>query len=367
MALVVAIILPLFVKSDYYRDILIITMVYAVLAMTFIMMLRTGLISLGIAAFWGVGAYTTAVLTAKLGLSFWAALPLSALVAAALAFVLGFLLIGRGGVFSFVILTAVVGMLFSVTIGAIDYVGGTQGMSALPTPSTVKIPGLPAWDFTHIASWYYLALVLTVVVALICYMLYKSWVGRAWTSIGLNTKLAASIGVGVFRYRLLAFVIASSIAGLIGGFYASYMTVIAPQDFDVWVNIYVQMYAILGGIQYAIAGPILGSAIMKFLPEGLRSISSYSAMVTGALLILLILFLPTGVLGLLSLPKSGLTSARQNLGRIGEFFSPSKADEVGDRVASESGNLREEQPLPVPQSSATGDDPRPSSMNKAGE
>lgn len=366
VALVLAILLPLFVKSDLYRDKLITTMIFGVLAMTFIMMLRTGLISLGIAAFWGIGAYSSAVLTAKLGLSFWAALPLSALAAALVAFLLGFLLIGRGGVFSFVILTAVLGMLFSATVGAIGYVGGTQGMFALPAPGAVKVPGLPAWDFNSVGGWYYLALALTVVAALICYMLYKSWVGRAWTSIGLNPKLAASIGVGVFRYRLLSFVIASGIAGLIGSFYANYMTTIRPQDFEIWVNINIQAYAILGGIGYAIAGPILGSGILQFLPEALRSISDYSDLVTGAVLVLLILFLPTGVLGLLSFRKNGLTNVRRNIARIGEFFSPSKADRLATPVASESGNPPEEQPWPAIQMPATGDDST-SSISKAGE
>ena len=121
--------------------------------------------------------------------------------------------------------------------------------------------------------------------------------------------------------------IASAIAGLIGSFYAHYEGFVEPNSFNTWQNVYIQLYAILGGFQYAIIGPLLGSGVMKFVPEALRFIKEYASIVTGIILILLILFLPDGLLGLGKWRMSGAGKIKQNLKRIGAFFS--SKDKVG--------------------------------------
>jgi hypothetical protein len=127
-----------------------------------------------------------------------------------------------------------------------------------------------------------------------------------------------------------------------------------------------QLYAILGGIQYAIAGPILGSVIMRFLPTALSSIPGYADLVTGALLILFILFLPHGLLGLLSQGRAGLTGLRENLARVGRFFSQSSERADGPRVpdVADSGQREPQAAIEAP---VTGEGSAPSSMNKADE
>ena len=120
-------------------------------------------------------------------------------------------------------------------------------------------------------------------------------------AIGLNPHLAASIGVNVFRYRLVAFVIASTAAGLEGGFYAHYIGSINPNAFNIFKTINIHIYAILGGISFPFLGPIIGTLIMTFVPEILRIAKEIEPMLTGALLILLIIFLPGGILSLLDL------------------------------------------------------------------
>jgi branched-chain amino acid transport system permease protein len=292
--------IPLFIHSPYYLDLPITVIVNAILAMTFIMMLRTGLISLGIVAFWGVGAYASAILVMKLGLSFWLSLPASALITGVIALGIGALLIGSGsGGLAFVMLSSVIGMLFTVVIGNIAYLGGYSGIPNIPPPNPIRIPFLPPIEFVSKVQYFYLALVLLVVVILISKAFYWAWTGRAWTAVGLSPRLAESIGINVFRYKLLAFVVASSIAGLMGSFYAHYQGFILPDSFGMWQNIYVQLYAILGGMGYAILGPLLGSAVMTFLPEFMRIANVIAPIITGAILILLILFLPQGLLGLL--------------------------------------------------------------------
>jgi branched-chain amino acid transport system permease protein len=303
LAAIIVAFAPLFIKSPYYIDLLIVTMINAALAMTFIMMLRTGLISLGIAAFWGIGAYASAMLVTRGHLSFWLSLPLSALIAAALAFVIGFIIIRNAG-FTFVILTTVIGMLFVVAVGNISWLNGYNGISSIPAPNTIAIPFLPPIVFDSKVSFFYLGLFIFIVVILIINAFYSSWAGRAWNAIGLNPRLAQSMGVNVFRYRLFSFVIASGIAGLMGSFYAHYQAFVIPNAFNLFPKaIYFQVYAILGGIEFATLGPIVGSALLTFFPDLVSMTQEISIILIGALMVLLIIFLPKGLLSLLQYRK----------------------------------------------------------------
>jgi branched-chain amino acid transport system permease protein len=297
--LIISALIPLFVHSPYYLDLLIMIIINAILAMTFIMMLKTGLLSLGIAAFWGVGSYASAVLAVKMHLPFWLCLPAASLIAGVIAWAIGYFVIGRAGTgFTFVILSAVMGMLFRVVVGSISYVGGYYGMGDIPAPNTISLPFLPEIVFDSKMPFFYLALFLLVVVVLILNALYSGWAGRAWKSIGMNPRLAESLGINIFRYKMFAFILASAIAGLAGSFYAHYRGYIMPDTYNMWVNIYIQIYAILGGIDYAITGPLVGSAVMTFFPEFLRTTREIAPIYMGALLVLLILFQPSGLLGL---------------------------------------------------------------------
>jgi len=274
-------------------------MINAVLAMTFIMMLRTGLISLGIAAFWGIGSYTSTMLVIHGHLSFWLSLPLTALITALFALVIGYVIIRNAG-FTFVILTTVIGMLFVVAVGNISALSGYMGIGNIPPPNTINLHFLPAIVFNSKVAFFYLALVILVIVILVINAFYSSWAGRAWNAIGLNPRLAQSMGVNVFRYRLLSFVLASGITGLIGSFYAHYQAFIIPTAFNLFPQaIYVQVYAILGGIDFATLGPIVGSALLTFFPGFISMTQDASIILIGVLLVLLVIFLPKGLLSLL--------------------------------------------------------------------
>ena len=292
--------IPLGVHSPYYMHLIIVTGMNAILAMTFIMMLRTGLISLGIAAFWGIGAYASAALVLKAGLSFWSALPAATIITTMIAWAIGFLVVRNPG-FGFLILTAIIGMLIGLVFGNIRWLGGFTGFEYIPPPNPIDIPFLAPILFTSKIPYYFLMLGLFLLVFISFWALYTSSTGRAWMAIGLNPHLAESIGVSVFRYRLLAFVIASTVAGLEGSFYAHYIGSINPYAFNIFKTINVHIYAILGGINYAFLGPIIGTFIMIFVPELLRIAKEIEPILTGALLIVLIIFLPGGILSLLDL------------------------------------------------------------------
>ena len=319
--------IPLVVRSPYYLDLFIVILINAALAMTFVMMLRTGLISLGIAAFYGIGAYASAELVMKLHISFWLSLPISAIIAALFGLILGFPLIKNAG-FTFVILTTVIGMLFVVAIGNIPALGGYNGIPSIPPPNPVKFPFLPVIDFSSRIQFFYLALLLFIVVILIINAFYSAWTGRAWTAIGLNPRLAQSLGIDVFRYRLLAFVVACGIAGLLGSFYAHYRAFIIPTAYTMFTTIYIQVYAILGGIEFATLGPIIGSVLMTFFPELVRMTKELEPFFNGALLILLIIFLPKGLLSLFKYRPS-LVRWCKNIFRLRKLFTASGSGKGG--------------------------------------
>jgi branched-chain amino acid transport system permease protein len=294
--------IPLVIHSPYYIHLLIITGMNAVLAMTFIMMLRTGLISLGIAAFWGIGAYASAALVLKAELSFWFALPSAPVITGMIAWAIGYLVVRNPG-FGFLILTSIIGMLIGLVFGNIRWLGGFTGIEYIPPPDPIHIPFLDPILFISKIPYYFLMLVLFLLVFISFWALYNSSTGKAWMAIGLNPHLAESIGVDVFRYRLIAFVIASGAAGLEGSFYAHYIGSINPNAFNIFKTINVHIYAILGGTGFAFLGPIIGTFIMTFVPESLRIAKEIEPILTGALLILLIIFLPGGILSLIGLRR----------------------------------------------------------------
>jgi branched-chain amino acid transport system permease protein len=294
--------IPLWVKSPYYIDLLIVIMINAGLAMTFVMLLRTGLISLAVAAFWGIGAYASAMLSVHGHLSFWACLPLATIITAIAAVIIGWVIIRNAG-FTFVIMTTVIGMLFVVAVGNIGSMGGYNGVSNIPAPDTINFGALGKVVFDTKVDFFYLGLILFVIIMLVINAFYASWAGRAWNAIGLNPRLAQSMGVNVFRYRLVSFVVGCAIAGLLGSFYAHYQTFIIPTAFNLFPKtIYIQVFAVLGGVGYATLGPIVGAAALSLFNEAFSGYPTWAIIIVGALVLVVVVFLPKGLLSLGEIP-----------------------------------------------------------------
>jgi branched-chain amino acid transport system permease protein len=296
--LAVVIALPQFIHSSYYVHLLILIMMNSVLAMTFILLLRAGLLNMSMAAFWGIGAYSTGMLTLKGGLSFWAALPIAVAIAALVALAFGAILVRHAGL-GFIIPSLIFAFIVPLVFGTFKVFGGHVGLIRIPAPSAIPLPGGHHITFASEKSFYYLLLVFSVIVVLVLLALYRSWAGRAWRALGLSTNLAQSVSINPFRYRLLCFVTVSAMGALMGVFFAAYSTNIQPDTYGPFKAIYIQMYAILGGVGNPIIGPIIGAGILTIIPEALRVVKNFEPMVTGALIILILIFLPQGILGLL--------------------------------------------------------------------
>jgi branched-chain amino acid transport system permease protein len=204
--------------------------------------------------------------------------------------------------FTFVVLTLLLGVAIVQLLGQIAFFGGWGGILNIPRPDPIG-----PIEFTTNVACYYLMLFLLASIVLIFYALYTSRIGRAWRAIKLSPTLAQTLGINLYRYRLLAFVIASSAVGAVGSFYAHYYQVVIPDTFGGWASIYIQLYAVLGGLEFYIIGPAIGAAIMTFAPELLRVVGELEPIITGVLLLVIILFFPGGIVGTLrKFPRFGL-------------------------------------------------------------
>jgi branched-chain amino acid transport system permease protein len=319
-AIIIAVLLlglPFVVESRYYIHMLIMVLMNAVLAMTFVMMLRTGLISLCIATFWGIGAYASTLLAMKWNVSFWLALPAATIVTAVVALCLGLVLVRNAG-FNFIAQTVVLSGITVLFFGQVRFFGGYEGIVSIPAVDPIVLPLLPRIEFAGKTSYYYLIVAIFGFVTLAYSAFYASWAGRAWRSIGLNSDLAKSLGVDVYRYRLLSFVVASATAGMVGSFYAHYYGAIVPTAFDLFKTIYTHIYAILGGIAFPFLGPLVGAFFMIVVPELLRVVREIEPIYTGIILILTLIFLPNGLLSLV-VKRPGAVYSIALLSRIKEW------------------------------------------------
>ena len=288
---VVLLVLPLVIDSDYIKHLLIMSSLGAILAMTFSLLYSAGLITLGAAAFYAIGAYASTLLVMNAGFSFWLALPLVVLIAAVLALGFGSVFVRNAGV-AFVIISLIFVQVVIIAAGQLEFLGGWGGIIGISRPDAIG----PV-QFTSKTAFYYLMLAVLLLVVLAFNALYSSRMGRVWRAIKLSPHLAGTLGINPYKYRLLAFVVGSTVAALAGCFYAHYSQNITPGAFGGWLSIYVQLYAVVGGLEYYILGPIIGAVLMTFVPEYLRIVKEIEPIITGALLLIIILFFPGGILG----------------------------------------------------------------------
>lgn len=307
---------PVMTRDPYYLDILIRIAFYIALGAGIWLVMSMGLITSAHAAFVGIGAYTSALLVMNLGWSFWVAIIAAGLMAALVALVIGFPVLRLSGVY-FVIVTLAFGEVMRLLwIGWEGLTKGAPGIRGIPAPNTISLPGLPDIVFASAnASYYYLMFVIALVTMLVIYRLSRSRIGLTLRSIEQAAILAQHSGISIMNYRILAFVVACFFAGVAGSFYAHYFRFISPEaeSFILHGSLYMIVYVVVGGAG-SIAGPVVGPFILIPIAEALRSFREYLPIVYGAILIVVVMFMPEG---LVNLPQRlfGLTRLLGQRGR----------------------------------------------------
>lgn len=251
----------------------------------------TGLLHLGQAAFIGVGAYATAILSTRLGLGFWITMPLAVAASGLAALLVAVPMLRLRGHY---LALAVLGFNVTFEIVARNWTpvtGGFDGIAGIPAVS------LLGHEIEGDRQYYYLTLAFTALVALLAAALRASRYGRAMIAVRDDELAAGTSTVLVFRLKVLAFVVASMCAGVSGVLYAHHASYIAPQDFEFVRSVVILVMLILGG-ETSIVGAILGAILLTFAPEWLRFVGDAYLAVFGAGVLVVLILIPTGIMGL---------------------------------------------------------------------
>jgi branched-chain amino acid transport system permease protein len=289
---VVAFALPLFMHSPYIYSVLVTGYVMAISVYGMNILLGyAGLLSLGHAAFFGIGAYSVALLETKAHWPFWPALLAGCVFAVIAGYLVGLISLRTRGNY-FAIFTAAIGVMIStVFTNWQELTGGNNGVIGIAPPSAIG-----PIAFTTPAAMYYLVLIALVFSIALCALVRHSLVGRTLGAIASNEDLARAIGIDVLRNKRLAFMLSTFLAALGGGLFAVYLGVLGPDVSGLDRTFDMLLYAIVGGLG-TIAGPLIGTLLLAVISQLIQGFEQYQMLIYGPLLVILVMFFPGGIVG----------------------------------------------------------------------
>jgi branched-chain amino acid transport system permease protein len=296
LALAMAATAPAWVWNPYHLHTLIMAGIFAVLALSLNLLLGyTGQLSLGHAAFFGIGAYATGLLTVKLEWSPWIGLLAAIVLPGAAGYVIGRLALKLRGAYFVLLTISFAGCVSLVSVNWMDLTNGPLGLPGVP-PLEVALPGLPALSLRSKPAFYYVVLIAVALSYLVCLALIRSRVGRALVALRENETLAASVGIDGTHYLVLAAVVSAAMAGFGGGLYAHYTRFVSPEVFLFTYTVTMVIMVVAGG-KGTLAGPIVGAVLFTVLPEALRAATSWQwqMLLYGVLLVGVLFFMPEGI------------------------------------------------------------------------
>lgn len=279
--------------NPFYLGVVVLGAIYAVavLGLHFLMGL-SGQLSLAQGAFFGVGAYTAAILSTRFELPFLVTMSATVVAGIVVGLSLGYLTLRLVGHY---LALATIGFAVIAHIVFLQWRPVTNGPDGI---SGVRAPTIGPMVFDQNFYYFYIVWAFLVVLGLIAWKVKRSRVGRAWLAIREDELAAASTGINVLNFKVLAFTLSTVYGGIAGGLYAHGLThYISPDNFVFELSVTMLVMLLLGGQASAI-GAIIGAMLVTALPEGLRFLDQYYLVVYGALVILLVIYLPQGLWGL---------------------------------------------------------------------
>ena len=292
IALLAAIAFPLVAPNDYYIYVMALAFISAIAAVGLNLILGyTGQLNLAHAGFMAIGAYTVGLLTVDHGVPYWIAFFLAGVFAAALGFVAGIICLRLRADY-FAIFTLCVGLIIWLVIEKWDSLThGVVGVIGIPAPSPIG----PIRFDTPIAN-YYLVLAVLVLSLWLMDRIVRSLLGRAFVAIRNGEQLAEALGVPLMRTKVTAFVISTAYAGYAGALLAGFVRFIGPQVASE-ANAFDMIAFILVGGLGTLSGPVIGALILTWAIQSLQFLQDFRLIVFGPLLILLVMFMPRGIVG----------------------------------------------------------------------
>ncbi len=285
------------VLNPYWVDVLNLVGLYAILALSLNIILgHAGLFHMGHAAFYAVGAYTTAILNKQFGIPVLWLMPLSGLTAGLTALVVARPIIHLRGDY---LLIVTIGFVEIIRIALINNVfgitGGANGIFGIDRPMIF------GYKIRKPQEFFYLIWAFAALTVFFFHRLEQSRFGRALNFLREDDVAAEGSGIHTAHYKLIAFVIGAFWAGMVGTVYAAKMTIIAPESFNFWESVIMFMIVLLGG-RGSIPGTILGAFLVIGLPEIFREFASARMLVFGAVMVIMMIFRTEGILP--ALPRS---------------------------------------------------------------
>ncbi len=287
LLLILAVILPN-VVSNYWIDVANNALFFVILALGLnIVVGFTGLLDLGYAAFFAVGAYTSGILTTQYHVNFWITIIFAATFATVAGIIIGAPTLRLRSDY-LAIVTLGFGEIVQITANNLSFTGGASGIYGIPKPQ------IGTYVLFRESDMYYLMLLFAVLTIIVVYRLSKSRVGRAWKYIREDEDAAEAMGINRVRYKLMAYAFGALIGGVAGSLFAVKMTAISPESFSYNTSVMILLAVVLGGLG-RIPGAVLGGIFVILLPEVMRSISDWRILVFGVLLVLIMIFRPEGL------------------------------------------------------------------------
>ncbi|HEX5678195.1 MAG TPA: branched-chain amino acid ABC transporter permease [Alcanivorax sp.] len=321
--LVFALIFPLIAGNEYQVYVMALAFIWAIAV--YGLNIITGLcgqLNLAHGGFFAIGAYVVAILTVDHGWAFWPAFVASGVFSALFGFLVGVVSL-RLKEHYFAIFTLCVGFIIYLLLDKWEALThGSLGIINITPPE-----GFGLVDFTRTVPFYYLVLFFLVLAIILMSRISRSLVGRTFLAIRISDDLAQSLGINLMRNKVLAFVLSTVYAGLAGGLYAGVVRFIGPSEAAVVHTFDIITYLLVGGIG-TLMGPLVGTMIITWLTQAVQSFEEYRMIVFGPLLVLLVIFMPKGVVGtFLTWRGRRLASkapAKEGQTRVGDSATSSK-------------------------------------------
>lgn len=297
--IVAAVILTL-LNAEFYYHLAILICIFGIVATSLdVLSGYTGQVSVVHAGLMGIGAYTSAIVTMDYGLSVWVGMALAAVLVTVVGIVIGYLAFRTTGHY-FVLTTLALAALITTVMTIWEPVtGGSGGIRGIIAPThSLGVAGMTLVDFSTNQGYFYLSLALLVGTMVVINNILDSRIGRTMIAVRENEGLARSHGINAKTAKLTALGISCFFAGIAGSLYAHYFSFINPEVFGFFVGFEILVMTIIGGMG-TIVGPILGASFIELVPELLREYPRLSELVYGIVLLLVVLYIPQGIWGVL--------------------------------------------------------------------
>ncbi len=282
-----------FVMSLYQTNIMISALVYVMLALGLNIVIGLGgMLHLGYIAFYLVGAYTYGILNRFFGIGFWVALPIGAALSVVAGILLALPVLRLRGDYLAIVTLGFGEIARIVMNNTTKFSGGPQGIGGIPRPTLF---GLEMGLLGVTRYTYYIIVVVVIITVFVVYRFENSRIGRALAAMGEDEIAAQAMGVDLTRMKLTAFALGSVWAGIGGVILAARTTFINPASFTVWESVIVLCCVVLGGMG-SIPGAIVGALALILVPEYLRAFSDYRMLMFGAVLVVMMVFRPGGLI-----------------------------------------------------------------------